>query len=102
MSDEMEKGTQPLEEVMIRLNLKNSDLVEKSTEQLTHKMVAKGRSGRRLTLNAQMKILKALNAAQLALKPSGFSTLGRPREGLHFAEKSYVLADLFNYKGKEH
>lgn len=80
-NNEMEKGTQPLDQILTRLNLKNSDLVEKSTEQLSHKVVAKGRKGRRLTLNAQMKILKALNAAQTAEK--------------------FSIADLFNYPGKE-
>jgi len=77
---EMELGPQPLDEILTALKLKNSDLVEKSTDQLTHKMVAKGRKGRRLTLNAQNKILRALNSAQSA--------------------KQYQLSDLFNYDGK--
>ncbi len=50
---------------MTKLDLKNADLVRVSTEQLTFKMVQKGRKGRRLTLNVQTKILKAL----LAVKP---------------------------------
>jgi len=54
-------GTQPLDGIMTRLGLINSDLVGVSTEQLTHKMVQKGRKGKRLTLKAKMKILKALN-----------------------------------------
>ena len=62
------------------LNLKNSDLVERSTDQLIHKMVAKGRKGRQLTLNAQQKILKALNEAQA---------------------EQFTLGDLFNYPGKD-
>ncbi len=78
--NEMEKGVQPLDELMTRLNLKNSDLVEKSTAQLSHKVVQKGRKGRRLTLNAQMKILRALNASQSGAEP-------------------FKLADLFNYQG---
>ena len=63
ISTEMEKelGPQPLDEVLTRLGLSNADLVAASTEQLTHKMVQKGRKGRRLTPNVQMKILKALN-----------------------------------------
>ena len=76
----MEKGVQPLDELLTRLNLKNSDLVEHSTEQLTHKMVAKGRKGRALTFNAQMKILKALNA----------SHSGNP----------FTHSELFNYEGR--
>lgn len=63
-----EMGVQPLDEILNRLGLKNTDLVEKSTEQLTHKMVARGRKGRRLTLNAQLKILHALNACQSGQK----------------------------------
>ena len=59
----MDFGVQPLDAIMTRLGLKNQDLVKTSTEQLTHKMVQKGRKGRRLTMNAQMKILNALNAA---------------------------------------
>lgn len=78
---EIQKGVQPLDELMTQLNLKNSDLVERSTDQLTHKMVAKGRKGRQLTLNAQLKILKAINAGS--------------------GKKRYVLDDLFNYPGKE-
>jgi hypothetical protein len=81
MNDNMEKGVQPLDAILTRLNLKNSDLVEKSKDQLTHKMVAKGRKGRQLTLNAQLKIMKALNIAQ--------------------SEKHYGVAELFNYPGKE-
>lgn len=75
----MEKGVQPLEALLAGLNLKNTDLVQASTEQLTHRMVARGRKGRRLTFNTQTKILRALNRAQ--------------------GEKVYALADLFNYTG---
>ena len=55
-----------LEEIMTALGLKNNDLVKASTEQLTHKMVAKARKGKPLTPNVQMKILSALNACQNA------------------------------------
>ncbi len=51
-TDPMEMGTQPLDALMEQLGLKNSDLVEHSTEQLTFKMIAKGRKGRRLSLNS--------------------------------------------------
>ena len=74
-------GTQPLDGIMIRLNLSNDDLVAKSTEQLTHKMVNRGRKGRMLTVNAQNKILRALTAAV----PS----------------EKFTLKDLFNYAGIE-
>jgi len=78
---DMDKGPQPLEKILLERGLKPHALVEKSTEQLTHKMVAKGCKGRRLTLNVQMKILNALNAVQ--------------------SEKVYELKDLFNYRGME-
>lgn len=54
----------PLDSLMTRLNLTNHDLVAASTEQLTHKMVAKGRKGRKLTPNAQHKIWSALKAVR--------------------------------------
>ena len=72
-----EHGDQPLDALLTELGLKNSDLVEKSTEQLAHKVVAKGRKGRQLTINAKHKILNAINAVQ--------------------TQKAYKLEDLFNY-----
>ena len=74
----MEMGIQPLDQLLGILRLQNSVLVSHSKEQLTHKVVAKGRKGRRLTLNAQLKILHALNACQ--------------------SQAVYQLSDLFNYK----
>jgi hypothetical protein len=79
--NERDRGRQPLDEIMIRLGLSNDDLVRASKEQLTHKMVQKGRKGRLLTLNVQTKILNALNAY-------------RPGE-------TYSLESLFNYRGHE-
>ncbi len=73
---ERELGEQPLAKILQVLNLKAHDLVESSTEQITHKMVSRAVKGRRLTLNVQTKILHALNLA------SG---------------KNYSLPDLFNY-----
>lgn len=75
---QMELGVQPLDALMTRLGLSNHDLVAASTEQLSHKVVQKGRKGRRLTLNAQHKILNALNQ----LKP----------------EENLSLGKLFNYE----
>ena len=57
-------GAQPLDDVMVCLGLSNSGLVKVSTEQLTHKMVQKGRKGKRLTRNAKLKILHALEAVK--------------------------------------
>ena len=73
----LEYGMQPLDEILTRFALKNSDLVKNSKAQLTHKMVAKGRKGRYLSRNVQAKIVSALNASQ--------------------AEKKFVLPELFNY-----
>ena len=72
-----ELGIQPLDAVMTRFGLSNNDLVNVSTQQLSHKMVQKGRKGRRLTLKAQQKILSAV----LAAKP----------------DAKLRLQDLFNY-----
>jgi len=78
MSDkELELGVQPLDALMNELELKNHDLVEASTDGLTHKQVQKGRKGRRLTRNIQDKIATALSAT---------------------AEKSYSVPELFTYK----
>jgi hypothetical protein len=46
---------------MAKLGLTAHDLVANSTRQLTHKMVSRACKGRRLTPNAQSKILDALN-----------------------------------------
>jgi hypothetical protein len=69
-------GPQPLAELMAKLGLSPHDLVAASTEQLTHKMVSRACKGRRLTPNAQDKVLRAINAA---------------------APRDYRLSDLFNY-----
>lgn len=76
MNAEREFGIQPIDALMTKHNLRNHDLVAASTEQLTHKMVAKARKGRRLSRHVQLKVLRALNAA---------------------TGQSYTLADLFNY-----
>lgn len=60
---EMELGPQPLDKIMKELGLSNIDLVRASLEQLTFKMVRKGREGRRLTPNIQNKIYRALKIA---------------------------------------
>ncbi len=67
---------QPIAKIMTTLGLNLHDLVANSTEQLTHKMVAKAVKGRRLTRHVQFKLLRPLNKA---------------------TEKKYSLEDLFNY-----
>ncbi len=61
---------------MVSLGLNNHDLVAASEEQLTHKMVAKARRGRWMTMRLRLKVLRALNNA---------------------TGREYALADLFNY-----
>ncbi|MCB9914824.1 MAG: hypothetical protein H6828_06690 [Planctomycetes bacterium] len=56
-------GEQPLARVLAERGLTAHDLVRASTEQLTHKMVARAVKGRRLTPNVQGKVLRALCAA---------------------------------------
>ncbi len=53
---------------MSQLGISNADIVRASTEQLTFKMVQRGRKGRRLTPNIQDKILKALLTVKPELK----------------------------------
>lgn len=69
-------GPQPISELMDKHVLKPHDLVAASTEQITHKMVARACKGRRLSRNVQLKVLRALNAA---------------------TEQAYGLGDLFTY-----
>lgn len=48
---------------MAERGLKPRDLVVASTGQITHKMVSRGCRGRRLTRNAQGKLLRAFDTA---------------------------------------
>ena len=61
---------------MQKHNLKSSDLVRHSTEQITHKMVSRACKGRRLTVNVKSKICNALNLA---------------------SDEKYTVANLFLY-----
>ena len=65
MTDHTERnlGTQPLAVLMQELSLNPHDLVAASTEQLTHKMVARAMKGRRLTSNTKGIVQRALNQA---------------------------------------
>ena len=57
-------STESLDALMTRLHLTNADLVRASTQQLTFKMVQKGRKRRSLTSNVKKKILAALQAVR--------------------------------------
>lgn len=70
-------GEQPIACLMAEHGLAARDLVAASTEQITHKMVARACKGRWLTPHVRIKILHALNVA------SG---------------RTYALTDLFNYE----
>jgi len=74
-----EAGKQPLDQLMIKENFRNNDLVSLSEEGLTHKQVSKGRKGRKITKKLQLKILKAWN---------------------QLTNEDLLLDDLFNYLGK--
>ena len=70
-----EYGTQPLDAKMIELGFDNHALVAVSTEQLTHKMVAKARNGRFLSVRVRLKVLRAFNkAAKTELRLSDLFT----------------------------
>jgi hypothetical protein len=76
MTTERDLGPQPIGEILTRHELTSQDLVAASSEQLTHKMVARAVKGRRLTPRVMWKVLTALNAA---------------------SHESYELDDLFDY-----
>lgn len=69
-------GEQPIARIMEAGNLTRHDLVAASSEQITHKMVARACKGRWLTPNTKRKILDALNKA---------------------AGRTYAMRDVFNY-----
>lgn len=69
-------GEQPIAHIMTEANLKPHDLVNASPVPMTHKMVTRACKGRRLTINTQKIVLKALQAA---------------------TGKAFQLDDLFNY-----
>ena len=73
---ERDFGEQPIAKIMVEYGLKPNDLVRNSTEQISHKMVARAAKGRRLTPHVQLKILNVLNKT---------------------TEKNYSLKDLFTY-----
>ncbi len=78
MNSEIERnlGEQPIARIMVEHGLMARNLVDISTEQLTHKMVARACKGRRLTLKVQHKIRNAL---------------------IESAGKKYTMDELFTY-----
>ena len=59
----IECGIQPIDALMEEYHLSNTDIVQASTEQLSHKILGKARKGRRLTKRLQRKVLDAFNVA---------------------------------------
>ena len=70
-------GAQPLDALMAKHGLSNHALVAASTEQLSHKVVQKARTGRRLTSKAKTRVLNALHHV--------------------LSEQKFAHRDLFNY-----
>lgn len=87
VNDEREHGAQPLDGMMKAWGLGNHDLVDASTEQLTHKQVQRARNGRTLTLAMMQKTTRALNIAV-------WYRLKREERELYF---EYLHKHLFNY-----
>ncbi|MFD2302682.1 hypothetical protein ACFSYE_05885 [Roseibacillus ishigakijimensis] len=83
----MDLGPQPLDAMMTAWGLDNHDLVEISTEQLTHKQVQRARKGRRLTLKMMMKVTRAFNVAI-------WERLNKEEKEAYF---EYGWKHLFNY-----
>jgi len=95
-------GPQPLDAILDEIGLNNHQLVALSTEQLTHKQVQKARKGKRISVNIQRKVLRALNARPVPPAPAPAPPEG---EGESEAEpaapekKTYELEELFTYRG---
>ena len=58
-----ELGEQPLAKIMLLRGLKGHDLVAASARPITHKLVARAASGRRLTIHSKQLVLEAFNRA---------------------------------------
>jgi len=59
--EERDLGIQPLEKMMEEWQISSQDMVDVSTEQLTHKQIQRARKGRRLTLKMMQKVTRAFN-----------------------------------------
>lgn len=95
-------GLQPLDALLDEIGLNNHQLVALSTEQLTHKQVQKARKGKRVSVNIQRKILRALNARPHPPAPAPTLPEGESESGdlpAPLEKKTYELKELFNYRG---
>ncbi len=84
---ELNHGEQPLNAIMQRWSVSNHDLVDISTEQLTHKQVQRARQGRQLTLKMMQKVARALNVSIWTRLPASV-------KDQYF---EYLHKHLFNY-----
>jgi len=95
-------GPQPLDAILDEICLNNHQLVALSTEQLTHKQVQKARKGKRISVNIQRKILRALNARPVPSAPAPALPEGESESEDTSAapeKKTYELKELFTYRG---
>lgn len=76
LDDSREYGRQPIADLLASRGFSNHQVVEASTEQITHKMMAKACRGRFLSAKVRQKILRAVNRV---------------------AGEEFKLSDLFNY-----
>lgn len=74
--NELNFGPQPIAKIMEEKSLKSHDLVEASTDQITHKMVTRACKGRKLSAKVKLKIQNAINLA---------------------TKQEYKQVELFNY-----
>lgn len=80
-------GAQPLDALLELWKLDNHELVDASTEQLTHKQVQRARKGRQLTLAMMQKVTRAFNVAI-------WNRLNTEQREVYF---EYMHKHLFNY-----
>lgn len=59
--EERDLGTQPFDAMMTAWGITNNEMVDVSTEQLTHKQIQRARNGRRLTLKMMQKVNRSFN-----------------------------------------
>ena len=85
--EERDLGTQPLDAMMRAWGMSNNEMVDVSTEQLTHKQIQRARNGRRLTLKMMQKVNRAFNVMI-------WSKLSDEQKETYF---EYMHKHLFNY-----
>ena len=77
LDEDREYGPQPIAELLAARGFSNHQVVAASTEQITHKMMAKACRGRFLSSKVRQKIQRAVN---------------------RLTGEEFKLSDLFNYR----